>query len=211
MFQFLPQDYFVMIKILLALHSLSMVSLTYDVTSWDFFLDNISSLDFVEGRFFKDATLNTITSPKIRKEMYFHLLDSLAKVHAVDVDGLFILTLFSSFFSLIFLLVAVGLGGYGKKVDPSLADKRVEGGYIARQIKVWASDCTDDGTDSNFCRLGVVTTNLLRQNLFLKWIFWFMSCHNFFLLKQNLFLVWCDHLYYSLSSLRPGPWWLSNG
>jgi hypothetical protein len=34
------------------------------------------------------------------------------------------------------LPVAVGLGGYGKKVDPSLAEKRVEAGYIARQIKV---------------------------------------------------------------------------
>ena len=48
--------------------------------------------------------------------MYFHLLDSLARIHSVDVD-------------------AVGLGSYGKKVDPS-SDKRAGSGYIARQIKV---------------------------------------------------------------------------
>jgi aminoglycoside phosphotransferase (APT) family kinase protein len=49
-------------------------------------------LDFVEGQFFKDATLSSITSPETRKEMYFHLLDSLAKIHAVDVDGERLLT-----------------------------------------------------------------------------------------------------------------------
>ena len=75
--------------------------------------------------------------------MYFHLLDSLARVHAVDVDGLFALTDFDHSFSSFSLLVAVGLGGYGKKVDPSLAEKRVEGGYIARQIKVWTCDWTE--------------------------------------------------------------------
>lgn len=73
-------------------------------------------LDYVEGQFFKDATLNSISSPEMKSKMYFHLLDSLARAHAVDVD-------------------AVGLGTYGKKVDPT-SDKRVANGYISRQIKV---------------------------------------------------------------------------
>lgn len=47
-----------------------------------------SFVDFVEGKFFKDATLAAITQPELRKSMYFHLLDSLAKIHSVDVDGL---------------------------------------------------------------------------------------------------------------------------
>lgn len=46
--------------------------------------------------------------------MYDSLIDTLAKIHAVDVDK-------------------VGLGGFGKRPDPGHVK---EGGYIARQIKV---------------------------------------------------------------------------
>lgn len=56
-----------------------------------------------------------VASPDTRGEMYSSLVDSLAKIHAVDPD-------------------AVGLGGYGKRRSPS--DDISQTGYVARQVKV---------------------------------------------------------------------------
>lgn len=71
--------------------------------------------DFVEGEFHKDAALSQVSSPQQRFEMYSALVDSLARIHAVNVD-------------------AVGLSGYGKRRMPE--DDISQSGYVARQVKV---------------------------------------------------------------------------
>jgi hypothetical protein len=69
----------------------------------------------VEGSFHKDAALSKAGSPQERCDMYCALVDSLARIHAVDVD-------------------AVGLGAYGKR--RAAADDAAQAGYVARQVKV---------------------------------------------------------------------------
>jgi aminoglycoside phosphotransferase (APT) family kinase protein len=71
--------------------------------------------EFVEGVFEKSGTIPSANSNEQRSQMYVSLIDTLAKIHAVDIDK-------------------VGLDSYGKRRDPT-ADVR-ETGYIARQIKV---------------------------------------------------------------------------
>ena len=71
-------------------------------------------LDYVAGNFHKDAALTAIGSPAIRNEMYYALINTLAKIHSVNVDE-------------------VGLSTYGKRVAENEVSSK---GYIARQIKV---------------------------------------------------------------------------
>ena len=85
------------------------------------------TIDYVDGSFHKDAALAAIASPEVRTEMYYSLINTLAKIHAVDVDK-------------------VGLHTYGKRVTPSEVSTK---GYIARQIRVsvimsWKRYCLSD-------------------------------------------------------------------
>jgi aminoglycoside phosphotransferase (APT) family kinase protein len=72
-------------------------------------------LEFVEGVFEKSGTIPSAADNAQRSAMYVSLIDTLAKIHAVDIDK-------------------VGLEAYGKRRDPAV-DVR-ESGYIARQVKV---------------------------------------------------------------------------
>jgi hypothetical protein len=72
----------------------------------------------VEGIFEKSGAIPSAADNAQRSQMYVSLIDTLAKLHAVDIDK-------------------AGLGAYGKRRDPAV-DVR-ESGYIARQIKVDAA------------------------------------------------------------------------
>ena len=65
--------------------------------------------DYVAGRFFNDPSMKAAESPQERAALYGAFLSAIARLHTADYKG-------------------AGLGDYGK-----------EGGYVARQIKVWTS------------------------------------------------------------------------
>ena len=44
--------------------------------------------DFVDGRFFKDPSLPTVSSAEERAKLYYSMLDVLARIHSVDIDRL---------------------------------------------------------------------------------------------------------------------------
>ena len=65
--------------------------------------------DYVTGRFFDDPSMRAAASPADRKAMYAEFLKAVGALHTADYK-------------------AAGLGSFGK-----------EGGYVARQTKVWTS------------------------------------------------------------------------
>ena len=74
--------------------------------------------DYVAGRFFDDPTMKAAASPTDRRAMYDSFLTAIAAIHTADYKG-------------------AGLGDFGK-----------EGGYIARQTKVWTSQYRAAETDT---------------------------------------------------------------
>lgn len=75
--------------------------------------------DYVSGRFFDDPKMGTAASPQERSALYGSFLSAIAALHTVDYK-------------------AAGLGDFGK-----------EGGYVARQTKVWTSQYRAAETESN--------------------------------------------------------------
>ncbi len=84
---------------------------------YSLFTQSYYFLDFVEGGFFKDAALPQVASKEARFDMYCSLINTLAKIHAIDIDK-------------------VGLETYGKRMTNAVAVEVNEKGYIARQVKV---------------------------------------------------------------------------
>jgi hypothetical protein len=186
MFRSRPQDYFATTRILLDHHSSSMV---HSFLLLPHFHSSLLMLDFVEGQFFKDATLSSITSPETRKEMYFHLLDSLAKIHAVDVDGE-CLKFTPSFFPHGSSTCSCGIGRLWEE-SRSIPRRETCGSRIHRSPDQGYIPCLSPSlllphAPAFLTRPGVVITNLQRQSQFLKWISSFTSYHSSCLLKLSL-------------------------
>jgi len=74
--------------------------------------------DYVEGRFFKDPSLPNISSAQGRFEIYSTMLDTLARVHSVDIDK-------------------CNLSDYGSRVVPSDDSTKPVTPYVLRQVRTW--------------------------------------------------------------------------
>lgn len=70
--------------------------------------------DYVQGEFYKDASLRAIEDTPTRTTMYNNLVDSLARIHSVDISSL--------------------PDDYGKR---KTANDPPEKSYVGRQIKTW--------------------------------------------------------------------------
>jgi aminoglycoside phosphotransferase (APT) family kinase protein len=71
--------------------------------------------DYVEGRFFKDPAMLDLSCRAERSKIYENMIETLAKIHSVDVDK-------------------CGLGTYGKRVNAASPQTP----YVVRQIKTWS-------------------------------------------------------------------------
>jgi acyl-CoA dehydrogenase family protein 10 len=71
--------------------------------------------DYVNGRFFKDPSLPTAKSPEERRDMYFSMIDTLARIHSCDIKKLDL----------------AGFTAKGKASAPSEP-------YVLRQIAQWS-------------------------------------------------------------------------
>ena len=106
--------------------------------------------EYCEGKFYKEASLPTISAKNTRQSIYLNMIDTLARIHAVDVDS-------------------VGLSGFGRRV--SAEQPAAAAGYIMRQIKVILVQYTHD---KQLCiRPGQSNIARRKQSVWRIWsIFW---------------------------------------
>jgi acyl-CoA dehydrogenase family protein 10 len=82
--------------------------------------------DYVDGRFFRTPELKSVKDPSDRTELFKNMIETLAKLHSVDVD-------------------AVGLGDYGVRVGAGPGAMP----YLIRQVKTWAKAYRATETDES--------------------------------------------------------------
>ena len=80
--------------------------------------------EYVPGRFFKDPAMLNVSCRNERTKIYENMIDTLAKIHSLDVDK-------------------CGLGGFGKRVTSSSPQPP----YVLRQIKTWSRMYQDTATE----------------------------------------------------------------
>lgn len=94
--------------------------------------------DFVDGIFEKRGSIPSAQSNEQRTRMYESLIDTLARIHTVDIDR-------------------IGLMNYGKRRKEG--DDVTKTGYIARQIKTWSRNYKSTETE-NISHMNVLIKEL---------------------------------------------------